>query len=179
MGPGLRGRRRVLRAGLVLAGASVLAGCSLLPLPGQQAARPPKIGFLAVGSREGRGFPIEGFLEGLREHGYTEGQNIVVACRFSDDRDDRLPGLAAELVALPVDLIVASGTPASFAARDATTTIPIVMGSVDKILKGANPGELPMEQPAKFDLVVNLKTAQTIGLAVPRSVLQQVTEVIQ
>jgi putative ABC transport system substrate-binding protein len=249
--------------------------------------------------------------------------------RFSEDRNDRLPALAAELVVLKVNLIVASGTPASFAAKQATSTVPIVMGGiaadpvetglvaslarpggnitgmsmmtselggkrlarvavfwnppnpaygpilkeleaaaptldlklqrlevrvpqdfeagfqaatrqragalilpgdpltsnrprmvadlalkyrlptimdikefveaggllslgldlvdsyrraaahVDKILKGANPAELPMEQPTKFDLVVNLKTARVLGLTIPQSVLLQATHVIQ
>jgi putative ABC transport system substrate-binding protein len=90
----------------------------------------PRIGFLAVGSREGRGFLIEGFRQGLAEYGYEEGRNLLIEFRFSEDRDDRLPELAAELVALKVDLIVASGTPASFAVRDATSTIPLVMGGV-------------------------------------------------
>jgi len=92
---------------------------------------------LAVGSREGfRTLLIEGLLQGLRERGYIEGRNIVIEYRFSDDRDDRLPALAAELVAMKVHLIVASGTPASFAARQATSTIPIVMGGL-----AANPVE--------------------------------------
>ena len=73
---------------------------------------------------------IEGLRQGLRERGYVEGQNIVIEYRFSEDRNDRLSALAAELVAMKVQLIVASGTPASFAARDATSTIPIVMGGI-------------------------------------------------
>src|SRR5262245_11139247 len=95
-----------------------------------RAANVPRIGFLAVGTREGRAFVIEGFLRGLREHGYVEGRNILIEYRFSEGRHERLPELAAELVALKVDLILASGSPASFAARDATRTIPIVMGSL-------------------------------------------------
>ena len=121
-------RRQLIQGGLALAGFSLLSGCEM---PGQQAAKVRRIGFLAVGSREGRAFLIEGLLQGLREHGYVEGQNIVIEYRFSEGRNDRLPDLAAELVARNVELILASGSPASFAAKQATSTIPIVMGSLN------------------------------------------------
>jgi putative ABC transport system substrate-binding protein len=129
--PGVRdaslSRRQILRAGVFLAGFSLLSGRQV---QGQQSAKVPRIGFLAVGSREGRAFMIKGFLQGLREHGYVEGRNIVIEYRFSEDHNDRLPALAAELIALKVQLVVASGTPASFAAKQATSTIPIVMGGI-------------------------------------------------
>jgi hypothetical protein len=113
-------RRQLLQGSLALAGLSLLSGCEM---PGQQAAKVRRIGFLAVGSREGRAFLIEGLLQGLREHGYVEGQNIVIEYRFSEGRNDRLPELAAELVARKVELILASGSPASSAAKQATSTI--------------------------------------------------------
>ncbi len=124
----VRSRRHFLRSSLALAGLGLLAGCGMLPLSGQQATKVPRIGFLAVGSREGRAPLIEGFLQGLRERGYEEGRNIAIEYRFAATID-RLPDRAAELVGLKVDLILASGTPASAAAKRATTTIPIVMGS--------------------------------------------------
>ena len=70
------------------------------------------------------------FMQGMRDLGYVEGKNLSIEWRFGDDQYDRMPGLAAELVRLKVDVIVAQGTAGISAAQKATTTIPIVMTSV-------------------------------------------------
>jgi putative ABC transport system substrate-binding protein len=74
--------------------------------------------------------PLQRFERKLREYGYVEGQNVRFVPRFAEGRDDRYPAMAAELVALPVDLIVTWGTPAAMAAKQATSSIPVVMGAV-------------------------------------------------
>ena len=330
-------RRRFLCGSLGLASAGMLAGCGV-PLPGRQPPRVARIGVLSQADANDVD-RIGPFREGLRELGYVEGQNLVIEWRFADGKADRLPGLAAELAQLPVDVLVSLGaTPAAQAARQASDTIPVVfvgvgdpVGSglvaslarpgghvtgmsnflaatttkrvellaealpgisridvimnpanpavqeelartqeaaralglrsqprpvrgaedfegsfaamagerpdavillgdavynshvarlarlalanrlpamfpfrefavagglmtygnnladifrrgayfVDKILKGTNPAELPVEQPTKFDFVINLQTARTLGLTIPHSVLQQATEIIQ
>jgi len=92
----------------------------------QQPARVRRIGLM--GNLPLR--PIESFRSRLRELGYVEGQNLIVEYRFAEGRDERYDGFATELVALPVDVIVTWGTPAAFAAKRATTKIPIVLGAV-------------------------------------------------
>ena len=74
--------------------------------------------------------PIESLREGLRELGYVEGESLRFDYRWAEGRNDRHPILAAELVALPVDVIVTWGTPAALAAKGATSAIPIVMGAI-------------------------------------------------
>ena len=74
---------------------------------------------------------IEAFRQGLRELGYVEGKNIVIEWRSSEGKADRFPALAAELVRLKVDVIVTTGPPTTRAAKQATVTIPIVMGHDD------------------------------------------------
>lgn len=104
-----------------------------LPLPGlaQQAAKPHRIGFLAseAPSDPSQAKRLEALRSALRELGYAEGRNIVIDERWANGQYDRLPTLASELVALKVSAIVASGTKAAIAAKNATATIPIVMGS--------------------------------------------------
>jgi putative ABC transport system substrate-binding protein len=78
--------------------------------------------------------PIESFRERLRELGWKEGQNIRFDYRSAEADDTRQPALAAELVALPVDLILSWGTPATLAGKHATATIPIVIGSIGDLV---------------------------------------------
>jgi putative tryptophan/tyrosine transport system substrate-binding protein len=78
--------------------------------------------------------PFDSFRERLRELGWTEGQNVGFAYRWAEGDDTRYPALAAELVALKVDVIVIWGTPAALAAKEATRTIPIVIGSIGTTL---------------------------------------------
>jgi putative tryptophan/tyrosine transport system substrate-binding protein len=115
-------RRRFVR-GLGVAGAAVLAGCGPLPWPAQPAAptaRMHRLGYLGVGALAP---PLR---EGLRELGYVEGQNLIIEARDPGDSLDRSAELAAELVALPVDLILTNGLGHLRAAKAATGTIPIV-----------------------------------------------------
>src|SRR5438128_1388344 len=108
---------------------------SLLAAPlaadAQQAGKVPRIGFLGVTSPSDRPSHLDAFRQRLRELGWVEGQNVVIDYRYAEDRVDRLPDLAAELVRLKVDLIIASaGTQVATAAKNATETIPIVMIAV-------------------------------------------------
>jgi putative ABC transport system substrate-binding protein len=78
--------------------------------------------------------PIQRFRQKLQQLGHVENKNLVIEFRYGEGRDDRFPAFASELVALPVDAIVVWGTPAAFAAKGATTTIPIVIGAAGDVL---------------------------------------------
>jgi ABC-type uncharacterized transport system substrate-binding protein len=84
--------------------------------------------------------PLQGLRNELRELGYIGGQNLNIIYRFAEGQADRYPALAAELVQMPVDVIVTWGTPASLAAKDATSDIPIIMTSGDPVAVGLVPG---------------------------------------
>jgi putative tryptophan/tyrosine transport system substrate-binding protein len=107
----------------------------------QPAGKVYRLGYLFTGM-----LPPQEFLQALRDLGYVEGQNLVIEIRGAEGREDRLPALAAELVRLQVDAIVAPGGAAAQAAQHATTTIPIVIAAaVDPVAAGlvgslAHPG---------------------------------------
>ena len=105
---------RHVAAGLLVSPATTFA---------QQPAKVPRIGVLA--SSEGAAW--DGFRRGLLELGYVDGRNVTMEWRWADGKADRYPALAAELVQLRADLIVTSNTPATLAAKQATSSIPILM----------------------------------------------------
>jgi putative ABC transport system substrate-binding protein len=107
--------------------AMLLAFCS--SAQAQQAGKVPRIGFLGNSTASGSGVSLETFRQELSKLGWIEGKNITIEYRFAEQKVERLPELAAELVRLKVDLIVASGGPTPLAAKRATSTIPIVMTS--------------------------------------------------
>jgi putative ABC transport system substrate-binding protein len=94
----------------------------------QQPKKIPRIGFLGALSPSSISARIEAFRQGLRELGYVEGKNLVIEYRWAEGKFDRVPALAAELVQLKVEVIVTAGPTDTRAAKQATVTIPIVMG---------------------------------------------------
>jgi putative ABC transport system substrate-binding protein len=93
----------------------------------QQPKKVPRIGYLAAASLSANAARTEAFRQGLRELGYVEGKNIFIEWRYGEGKRDRMPAFAAELVRLKVDVIVTGGSGSTVAAKEATSTIPIVM----------------------------------------------------
>src|SRR5437879_2544948 len=96
----------------------------------------PRVGWLPGGSPPAFQHITEAFLQGMREHGYIDGQNFVLEIRAAEGRFERLPGLAADLVRSKVAVILVGATSGLRAAKDATNTIPIVIASVDPVGTG-------------------------------------------
>jgi putative tryptophan/tyrosine transport system substrate-binding protein len=157
-------------------------GLSLTPLAAEAQSAPPvyRIGRLSSGNPPaGPDLNLEAFRQGLRDLGYVEGQNLVLESRYAEGSDERLRELAAELVRLPVEVLMAAGTAAIRAAQHATRTIPIVMvGSYDPMMEGfvaslAQPGGhitglsfLQTELPAKWLELLKEMVPRSMRIAV-------------
>ena len=123
----------------------------------QQSAKISRIGFLMAVSLARR---TEAFQQALRELGYVEGKNIVI------------PVMGFGRLYVTEGLLMYYGANTIDLTRRAATY-------VDKILKGARPADLPVEQPTQFELLINLKTAKALGITIPQAVLLRADEVIQ
>jgi putative ABC transport system substrate-binding protein len=140
----------------------------------QQRGKVYRIGFLGIANASSWVSQIDALRQGLRELGYEEGKDLVIEYRWAEEDLDRLPKLAAELVSLKVDVIVTHGTPGSRAAKQATTTIPVVMAAVgDPVRSGlvaslARPGgNLTGNSILEFDLA--LKRLELVKEVVPNA----------
>ena len=107
--------------------AMLLAFC--VSVDAQQTGKVPRIGFLDNSTASGSTVLLEAFRQELSKLGWIEGKNITFEYRFAEQKNERLPELAADLLRLKVDLIVVTGNAAASAAKKATTTIPIVMAN--------------------------------------------------
>ena len=107
--------------------ALLLALC--LPAQAQRPKKVPTIGYLTSGSPSSSRANRDAFRQGLRDLGYIEGQNISIEYRYAEGKEHRLPELAADLVQLKVDVILVGGSQAISAVKNATATIPVVMGA--------------------------------------------------
>jgi ABC-type uncharacterized transport system substrate-binding protein len=123
----IAGARHQAKSNCKIAMAFVLLFALCFSARAQQTKKAPRIGFLSAVSRSSISARVEAFRQGLRELGYVEGKNIFIEWRFAEGKSDRLPSLAAELVRLKVDVIVAEAPTSTRSAKQATVTIPIVM----------------------------------------------------
>jgi putative tryptophan/tyrosine transport system substrate-binding protein len=156
----------------------------------QQPKRIPRIGFMIGTSPSIIPDRIEGFRQGLRELGYVEGKNIIIEYRVAESKVERLPELLAELVRLKVDVIVTGGI-VNYAAKEATTTIPIVItfGADALVASLARPGGNITGLAARYpelggkqlellkEIVPRLSRVAVLGTSIERTNTQVVREV--
>jgi putative ABC transport system substrate-binding protein len=122
-----KARRSLVVRSAVMVSVALFMLASPFLAASQPAQKTFRVGLLGAGGRTPDGGPPGPLREGLKALGYVEGQNVVYEVRFAEARMERLPGLAAELVRLKVDVLVVQGGPAAVAAKEATSTIPIVI----------------------------------------------------
>src|SRR5262245_20842192 len=124
----------------------LLGGAAAWRIAAQESRKVHRLGVLLPGTPASFSLRAQAFLEGLRSHGYIEGQTIAIEWRWGQDKVEDLPSLAAELVGRNVDVLITGGTPAAKALKNATDTVPIVMAIIgDPVAAGlvdslASPG---------------------------------------
>jgi putative tryptophan/tyrosine transport system substrate-binding protein len=142
---------------------AIMAGAAAWPLGAYaQRSKVARIGALYIGIADAESFKSE-LRDGLRELGYVEGQNIAFEFRSAEGKLDRLPDLAAELVRLKLDVIVALYVPCALAAKQATQDIPIVIIAADPVETGIIPS---LARPGGNITGVSLMSAALIGKCV-------------
>ena len=114
----------------LLGGAAAPAILWPLAARAQQTGKVARIGFLGSATAVGSAKSVEAFRTGLRDLGYVEGKNFVIEFQWAEGRYERLPALLVELMRRNIDVLVVHGTPGTRAAKQATTTIPIVVAMV-------------------------------------------------
>lgn len=158
----------------------LLAGLSQAQAVAQTPSKVWRIGFLGDGSPEARAaHTLEPVREGLRDFGYVEGRNLTLDARWSGESRDRSVG-AQEPSANDIGsdgvrrgrVLMSYGPDLAALCRRAAVF-------VDKIFKGGRPGDIPVEQPTRFELVLNLKTAQALGITVPPTLRLRADRVLE
>jgi putative tryptophan/tyrosine transport system substrate-binding protein len=155
-----------------------IALCAMLfalsaPAEAQQPTKILRIGILDASTTSGSAVFVDAFRQELSKLGWIEGKNITIEYRFAEQKSERIPDLAADLVRLKVDLIVVRSTPAALAAKKATTTIPIVMASgLDPVAAGlvdslARPGG-NVTGLTSLAIELNTKRLEILKDAVPK-----------
>jgi hypothetical protein len=162
----------------------------------QQTAKLPTIGLVGGAIPSTQGVWIAAFVQRLRELGWLENRTVAIEVRWAEGRNERYSEIVAEFVRLKGvrinSLALGARLPTMHGLREYVEAGGLMSYGanfpdlfrraaeyVDKILRGAKPADLPVEQPTKFDLIVNLTTARVLGLQIPEAFLLRADEVIE